>query len=126
MAYGKVVAYGDVPMLQVFVKHGIHIIEAVLRMFVFVELSNDDGSDMGNETSHFYVVEHAVYLAHSLASILHEKDDIIEQHGVEIRTSEIVEYRHIATNDRSFCLTSYIQRMRGYAICRQIALKHAT
>jgi hypothetical protein len=44
VAYREVVANGDVVMLEVFVEHRVHIVEAVLRMFVFVELTHDDAS----------------------------------------------------------------------------------
>ena len=46
MTYGEVVANGDMPMLQIFVEHGIHIVEATLWVLIFVELANDDGTDV--------------------------------------------------------------------------------
>ena len=47
VAYGEVVTDGDVVVAKVFVEYGIHIVEAVLRMFVLVELAYDDASDVG-------------------------------------------------------------------------------
>ena len=44
VAYREVVANGDAVMLEVFVEHRVHIVEAIFRMFVFVELSHDDAS----------------------------------------------------------------------------------
>ena len=72
MAYGEVVADGDVPMLQIFVEHGVHIVEAVFWVLVFIELTYYDGTDVGLEVSHFDVVEHTIYLTHSLACIFDE------------------------------------------------------
>lgn len=47
VAYGEVVTDGDVVVAKVFVEYGIHIVEAVLRMFVLVELAHDDALDIG-------------------------------------------------------------------------------
>ena len=46
VAYGKVIADGNAVMLEVFVEHRIHIVETVLRVFVFVKLAYDDTSDV--------------------------------------------------------------------------------
>ena len=75
VANGEVVADGDVVVAKVFVEHGVHVVEAVLRVFIFVELTYDNASDVGQQTTNLNVVEHTVYLVHSLASILHEQDD---------------------------------------------------
>ena len=47
VAYGEIVTDGDVVVAKVFVEYGIHIVEAVLRMFVLVELAHDDALDIG-------------------------------------------------------------------------------
>ena len=47
VAYGEVVTDGDVVVAKVFVEHRVHIVEAVLWMFVFIELAHDDASDVG-------------------------------------------------------------------------------
>ena len=47
VAHGEVVTDGDVVVAKVFVEYGIHIVEAVLRMFVLVELAHDDALDIG-------------------------------------------------------------------------------
>ena len=75
VANGEVVADGDVVVAKVFVEHGVHVVEAVLWVFVFIELPYDDTSDVGQQTTNLDVMEHTVYLAHSLASILHKQDD---------------------------------------------------
>ena len=75
MAYGEVVTDGDVVVAKVFMEHGVHVVEAILWVLVFIELSHDDASDVWQQATDLDVVEHTVYLAHSLASILHEQDD---------------------------------------------------
>ena len=76
VAYGEIEADGDVVVLHVLVEDRVHIVEAVLRMLVFIELSHDDASNMRNKPSHLHVVEHAINLTHALASILHKEDDV--------------------------------------------------
>jgi hypothetical protein len=75
VAYGEVITDGDIVVAKVFVENGIHIVEAVLWMFVLVELAYDDASDVGQQASHLHIVEHTIYLAHPLASILHKQDN---------------------------------------------------
>ena len=75
VAYGEVVADGYVVVAKVLVKHLVHIVEAVLWVFVLAELSHDDTSDVFKQASHLHIVEHTVHLAHALASILHKQDD---------------------------------------------------
>ena len=41
---GEIVADGNVIMAKVFMEHCIHIVEAVLWVFVFIELAHDDAS----------------------------------------------------------------------------------
>ena len=47
VAYGEVVTDWDVIVAKVFVEHRVHIVEAVLRMFVLVELAHNDALDVG-------------------------------------------------------------------------------
>ena len=75
MAYGEVVANGDVPMLQIFVEHRVHIVEAILWVLVFVELAHDDGADVTLQASHLDVMEHTIHLTHPLASILNKQEN---------------------------------------------------
>ena len=112
VAYGKVIADGNAVMLEVFVEHRIHIVETVLRVFVFVELAYDDTSDVFEQTSHLHIVEHTVHLAHSLASILHKQDDVLEHERIEVRTSEVVEDGEVTSHDDTLSPTLNVQRMR--------------
>ena len=75
MAHGKVITDGDVVVAKVFVEHGIHVVEAVLWVFVFVELSHDDASDVGQQASNLDVMEHTVHLTHAFTRILHKQND---------------------------------------------------
>ena len=47
VAYGEIVTDGDVVVTKVFMEHRVHIVEAVLRMFVFIELAHNDASHIG-------------------------------------------------------------------------------
>jgi len=71
VADGKVVADGDVVVLQVFVEHGVHVVEATVGMFVFGELSDDDALDVRHKPSHLNVVKHAVNLHHCFVGVFY-------------------------------------------------------
>lgn len=47
VAYGEVVTDRDIVVTKVFMEHGIHIVEAILWVFVLIELAHDDASDVG-------------------------------------------------------------------------------
>ena len=126
MTNREIEAHRNPVVLHILMEHRIHIVESTIRMLVFVELSHDDAFDVTNESSHLHVVEHAIHLAHPLASILHEEDDVWNQKRVEIRTSQVVVDREIASHDDALCPTLDIQRMRRHSIGWQFALKHAT
>lgn len=124
MAYREVVANGDAVMLEVFVEHRIHIIEAILWVLVFIELAYDDALHICKQTSYLHVVQHTVYFAHTLIRILHKLDNVFEQERIEIRASEVVVYRQVSANDDTLCPTLDIQWMRCNMIGGQIALQH--
>lgn len=126
VAYGEVEADGDVVVLHIFVEHRVHIVEAVLWVFVFVELSHDNASNVRDKSSHLHIVEHTIHLTHALACILHKEDDVWQQQRIEVRTSEIIVDREVASHDDAFSPTLDIQWMRRNTIGWQIALKHAT
>ena len=126
VAYGEVVTDGDVVVAKVFMEYGIHIVEAVLRMFVLVELAHDDASDVGQQASHLHIVEHTIYLAHPHARILHKKDDAWQHQRIEVRTSEAIVDRKVSTHDDALCPTLDIQWMRRHMVFWQVALQHTT
>lgn len=47
MPHRKVEYHRNAIMLHIFVEHRVHILEVILRMLVFIELSYDDATNMG-------------------------------------------------------------------------------
>ena len=106
MAHREIVTHRNAIMPGVFVKHGIHIVEAILRMLVFVELTYDNGTNVTLQASNLDVMKHTIYLTHALACILDKQNDAIKEQWVEIRTNKVVEYRHIASNYDALSLSA--------------------
>ena len=73
MTDGEVVADGNVIVLQVFVEHVVHIGKVTIWTLVLREMAHDDAFQFWKDTSDFHLVEHAVDLGHSFASIFEEE-----------------------------------------------------
>ena len=81
---------------------------------------------MGQQASYLQIVKHAIHLAHPLACILHEEDDIIEQQRVEVGTSQIVVDREVTPYDDALCPTLDVERMGRHSIGGQFALQQSS
>ena len=112
-------------MSQVFVQHVVHRLKTTLSLLVFREMPNNDTFQPRQDAPDLYLVEHAVYLAHSLTRILEEKNQPLVSMIQEIivRASQSAEHAHIASHQDTRSLTRLVQRMVRHRIHGHLPLK---
>ena len=74
MAHWKVVANGNIVVLQVFVEHVIHVGKTVFRTLILGEMSHDDALQLLEDAANFKLMKHAVDLRHRFARVFDEKN----------------------------------------------------
>ena len=113
MADGEVVTDRNVIMLQILMKHLIHIGEAVFGTLVLGEMSYDDAFQTEEDTTDFKLMEHTVNFRHPLAHILEKEYQpfIGTIQEVIVGTCQTTHDGKIASDKDSFCLARLIERM---------------
>ena len=113
-------------MLQIVVKHVVHITESTFRSFVFREMPDNDTAQLRQDTAYLEQMEHAVDLRHGLAGVFNEQDQALVStvKKVVFRPCQTAKHRHIATDKHARSLARLIKGMGIDTIGGQMTLQN--
>lgn len=122
MTHGEAVADGNGIVLQVLVKHGVHVGKTVLGLLVLGEMAHEDALQTAKDAAYLQQVEHAVDLGHRFVGVFDEENEVVGAlEEVIVGPRQPAEHGEIATHEQALGGARLVQFMGSEAIGGQLA-----